>query len=658
MFKTALRYRELLAGPQRKPGSRMRHPLLVWHLGFWTYDGTDDAFAPDGVEPRLQRMNAYIERLYTKIKRNCTPESATFRNCKIVPEADAPSFKLQDEPIIFHFDWLCFRVTIRAQAEVEYVTLFISLDASPIDYIEFQTSTDATVRRFLAEMAKLRNLANADEETRTSADFSKEFSSVSNVSFRTTWEDVYKDILRTDDGELEQLGDVFADFRGLVLGEDLSLPSSDEDAIPEDSEGKTHDDTIDFVAIEEPFKRDKKRINVNQPSKFTNRKHRELRATFWWRRYQVLRALMMSDFGDGINFTDYELTASMFANERALYLSALGAQPAIALNAGERVPLFFVLYTKGLGSWSTGRLLEHMNRQGTLRLAAIYDLEALRKASKAIRAAETLVQRAYTQSAVQLTQTIRGRSSFDLGKTLSDIQNQLAIADKSTLGEIEYRTDKSRYYANKFRQGLKLLNESPFEDFQPYSRFVRSRLGQAFDYIEMIQSRYERVRRDSRALFEQHAGDQVRQLVETVSDRNGQIERLQTRAEIILFGILSPYYLGSIIDHFWPSVDGGMPKIMWAGFLALGIVSVILLLRIPPRVKWLASLGASLVSVALIVAAASIWPNIWQGGKSRGGDAPADASAVNAPNVNASNALTQSSTNSNSTALGEVRKSH
>jgi hypothetical protein len=139
------------------------------------------------------------------------------------------------------------------------------------------------------------------------------------------------------------------------------------------------------------------------------------------------------------------------------------------------------------------------------------------------------------------------------------------------LGGVEYRLGKSRYYINKFNQGLKLLGEEEFEDFQPYSKFVNTRLGPAFDYIDLLQARYQRIRRDTRTLYAQSSAEQLRKLVETVRDRNTEIEHIQVIADFALFGFLTPYYVGSILDHLWPFSGGSLPQVYWALLLCLGL---------------------------------------------------------------------------------------
>lgn len=86
----------------------------------------------------------------------------------------------------------------------------------------------------------------------------------------------------------------------------------------------------------------------------------------------------------------YETTANYMLDGRAIYVSALGPQEP-HLSLGRRVPVEYILCVqqnqekeKGLdqivNKWQLGRLVGRLHRTGTLRLAALADVDQLREA--------------------------------------------------------------------------------------------------------------------------------------------------------------------------------------------------------------------------------------------------------------------------------------
>lgn len=505
--------------------------------------------------------------------------------------------------VLFKFDWWFFRVNIKFQKEDEYFTAFVTLDASSTSSGPAQANAHPTVKAVIAELAELQELANLAEEATTDDEFPKRFQTIAQVCFIDIWKQFYTDVFSAGSStDINELGEIFADFRGLVLGESISLG--------EERSAKN-------INIEPPFKRDKQKLPLMRYSEFSGS------SDFWWNRYKFLRPLMMTNFGD-VNLSEYEFTAAEYAKGRALYLSGLGAQPKPRDETSERIPLYFTLYTRSLGSWSTARLLEHMNRQGTLRLAALYDFQSLSEAAHPIRLAETLVEKAFENSAKShdvngSKPEQRPKSNFTLSEFLGSIEFQLRSADKKCLGGIEYRIEKSRYYISKFNQGLTHLGEGEFEDFQPYSNFVSTRLGPAFDYIDMLQARYDRIRANTRVLYAQSSTDQLRELVEAVRDRNTEIEHIQTIADFALFAFLMPYYLGMVMSHIWPVRGHGLPKAWWALLLVIGITVAVARRIQPIRAKrWTLGIGL-LVAVLCTIGILTIEPSLFWVGEGEAG---------------------------------------
>jgi hypothetical protein len=140
-----------------------------------------------------------------------------------------------------------------------------------------------------------------------------------------------------------------------------------------------------------------------------------------------------------------------------------GLKPANGRNDN---PLrYFVLYD-GFSSMQLGRLIRRLHVLVELRMAALLDLEKLRGASDAIRAA------GYESDLDRLTVAY-------------------AAITGSLAGGLNYRISQSRYYTSVYREKLQDLRIVRMEGWQPYDEFVRRTVFRDFNFVDQIGYRYE-----------------------------------------------------------------------------------------------------------------------------------------------------------------------
>jgi hypothetical protein len=593
LYTTLIDYQRLLAGAQNRPSSRVRHPLLVWHIGLWH---TTES-APEGPRPNSistgevpqdaatqqdsasevlgleERFAVYVRRIAKRIKRlDQSASISLFEPCLTSYEKDP---RANDHPglVVMEFSWHFFKATIRFEQHTEYCTVSALLDLSGESGRDIYCSPKIPKRlcSIIDELKSLDRMRDIDTDARYDVRFRDNFKGVSKASFLTVWKEFYKKILFTSSPEIASLGSVFADFRGIVLSDEGDITGPP----PQTRKNNINDSPPTFLGVQLPFwhrSKTMRRVVSMAPDPLV---------TYWKDRYDLLWPLMTAEMGD-IDFLNYEYTASMMGNGRALYLTALGAQPVKRDPAEERIPLCYGLYSHQLGSWAIGRLIEQINQQGTLRLASLIDLPALQAASGCLRRAEDEVRSAFADlSRADSDQPgSQGRREGDtsedrysarkigeLKASLARTQKLLGEADNRVRGGVEQRIERSRYYISRFRQGVPTLQIKQFGDMQPYDVFVERRLGPTFGYIDMLWSRYERVRRDMRALYQRLLAEETKNVATAIRDRNTDAEALHQIADLALFAVIGPYYLLTIITHTaFADYPEGMPNGIWLVF--------------------------------------------------------------------------------------------
>lgn len=578
LFATIKGYRQLAAGAQSRPGPRARHPLLAWHLAFWHFDGkkygpakSETADGAIWTDPPsvYEHHSRYIAALESRV--------STFPGFKKFVSASASAEPRESNQTArnldltsFEFDWMHFRVSLRLERFDEYFTITTLFDLS---YEETkarcpENSLPDSLKQFEDELGKLCNFALTEAAETEGADFKSKFSDLAHAAFIGVWQEFFQTVLSDSIWNIESIGKVFADFRGVVLSDEIAAEATQ----------------VGKVKVQQAhWRKDKvqRRGFGRAPAK---------NLSYWEDRFNLLWPLMTAPIC-GWDFSKYEFTASLFAGRRALYLSALGAQPDNGGDRLGRVPLCYAIYTHKLGGWSTGRLIEQIHRQGTLRLASLIDLAGMEAAGEILRDAEHNVRLALSREMPKSGHVVgdaaraRANSRSDLERYLNKIHDCLAAADREALGGVEYRVERSHYYIRQFHQGIEALDIKPVGDMQPYAVFVERRLGPAFSLIDMVAARYQRVVRDRRSLYQQLLAEATHDETILIEEKNTELNTLQQSADFALIAFLIPYYFGVLFFYAaggWDILHDDQHKVKWLFWLVLWIpFLVIAVLKIP-----------------------------------------------------------------------------
>jgi hypothetical protein len=326
-------------------------------------------------------------------------------------------------------------------------------------------------------------------------------------------------------------GRVFADFHGLVVNEPTKEKKAEE-------------------VFERPFEPN------TEPSQVEP--YRDIPT---WSSEKIKQFWPFLTCSQRIDLKNFEFTASSLLRGRAVYVSALGAQPPEP--AGSHEPVLYFVACRTRRKWQIARLLDTLHQLGTVRLAAIVELDRLHKSGGWLRDIERLIE-ATRKSIEKNSQAIGARDEKKreeatarviriVAANVSSMEGKLAtifrIGDESYLGKqsLAYRLERAAYYIQQFTTGVRRLEPERIEGYQPYDQFVLRRLGSAFAYVQMLNQRHQRITQEIR-FFVQYLAAQSAVIQAIRTNRTNQtIERAQVIGEIVLFGALLPYYVGHVL---------------------------------------------------------------------------------------------------------------
>ena len=323
---------------------------------------------------------------------------------------------------------------------------------------------------------------------------------------------VWHSLIETLDAD-EQLGDCFADFRSLLVSADLTPPT--------EVEGSTQG------VLRKPKWRQRK-LPIHELD--------AMRAEFTRNTTMPLVDAIWDFLGQGRDerMHSKEAAVSWFHNMQVIYVSTLGAPPADFSDLPSH-RLNFVIATTSPNRWQTGRLVNRMHTLGVLRLAALFDLEKLVKASSQLQNSDFLVEKAFREDRQTVGQDESSLKLQQWSKLIAEIDEPFPFG-------LSWRIERSRYYAEQFRSAVKQLHDDRIEGFQRYTDFVARRIGVRFDFIDRLGKRYERLTQRIQRLTSQDVAAKSATLAANLFE-------VQNKAEdFLLLGIL-PYYAGHILFY-------------------------------------------------------------------------------------------------------------
>jgi hypothetical protein len=538
-------YEQINGGMHRRAAPIVGTPAMVRRIGLWN-TGCASA-SPQGKEiktkldqdERLRRYKKYLKDLKSILVRE-NKKTTHFDPEKLLLITDS---KVTIGTLaIFRFYWRGMYMMVRVESHLEYITITSILDLSVErwdGYIPTGPSDIQTELKLLAHLFKNNDKTDRDI-----------YHSIASVQDRM-WKEFQLDII---DGELNgqhilgtRLGEVFADFHGMISGSTItSAPGK-----PLRQEMRP--------AFENPLVRGReKKMNYAVPPE-----------TWFYDTLERLWPLLHSDKA----LRDYEFTAGAFLNRRALYVSALGPQPlrqikktGMSRQVWPWKPVYYYIQAHTDDEWQIGRLIDRINMLGTLRLAATMEVASLMKAGPKVNDLIKEINRVFKLIQAEITkmkfgvdaeaQEARNAGIKRIDEKVNNIQKELWKINAMVSSDISYRLERSSFYRQQFEREALGLRERRIEGYQKYQEFVSRRLRMVFGYFDLLRQRMDEVSTALAALGRQYSSlkatlvtREIDELVTTMRNEGQEVSKIQEFGEVALIGILLPYYVGMIAFH-------------------------------------------------------------------------------------------------------------
>jgi hypothetical protein len=558
------KFASIVTGAHRNAAFRARPPMVVGHVGFWRPlsaigapqkgETSSKDLAEHKRQARRDGIDKYLRAIWAAIqaKGKVVPELTPnlvagdlMLLCGRVnqegtwcAEADCGVDLKPLQQVTLVFDWHMARVTLRLQQHIEYTTLTSIIDLSREPDDNATRSDHPGLNMLVDALEKLEEKIRAAKLSKSST-----YKDLYETIYTKIWNVFYDDILVAAKEQEAELGPVFADFRGCVLG-----PPGE--SLDDDKGG------FDLkTAFGLPFRRAQRQERRFSPgsgrgwSTFPPVAAPQIVENFW-------RFITVAT--DGVDFRQHEFTASRMIGGRAIYASSLGVQ-SLFLHTKQRVPVHYFVYCNTLNRWQIGRMIERICFLGCERLAAMVKFDELRDAGYQLQEVDAKLSEARdeydrkvkdidikTQEADKLYGGAIDQLKLRIRLIDQDLQHAAVEVDK----DLAYRIERSLNYIEQFRDGIRALRIERIEGYQPYDAFVERRLGPAFNLIAALDIQFKRIMYERNTLFQRSQEGQATLVEITTRNRNDEIQYLQKVADLALWGILVPYYLGDVlIDH-------------------------------------------------------------------------------------------------------------
>jgi hypothetical protein len=271
-----------------------------------------------------------------------------------------------------------------------------------------------------------------------------------------------------------------------------------------------------------------------------------------------------------------ELTVTRFQGKKSLYVSSLGRPtPNRSL---KKEPVKYMIICGYDSRWQLGRVVERINNMGTLRLAAIYDIDRLQKISDKLR-------------------DLYGKWRKDPKPDPATFARELdALGSELPLG-LAYRIERSAYYVKSFESILADMRSHLLEGFQPYADFVHRRMGGTFEFIYRIGVRYRELRNEVELTLERQRTEDIRGIegrIRTVTEdlydkqstavdlasmsnrlQNGQTSLLK-RAELFL-GLGAIVSIGQLVRDMVLDINPSAKGWSYSGYVVAALTVLMIL---------------------------------------------------------------------------------
>ena len=193
------------------------------------------------------------------------------------------------------------------------------------------------------------------------------------------------------------------------------------------------------------------------------------------------------------------------------------------MDESKNSPVRFVLVTSTKNEWTLGHAIERVTNLGTMRLAALKDIQKLQEFSDTLDELNTDWQKVNPH----LTTPQR---------TASGIQADLQKAINLIEGGVLDRISRSADWADLFGQiqtglGMDAQSDKTVAEFQSYDDFARRRLGATFEFIKRLRIRYNNLHEAIKSHLDKVSAEDLSKLrrdsSEAVASINNGIGSLQ-----------------------------------------------------------------------------------------------------------------------------------
>jgi len=526
-------YDALNGDVHRQPASIIGQPCLTRHIGFTEVAKRSETDIADAVRSYLQDLRATLD-----------DQAAHYIAAQFEREINGSG---RGRAVRIEFDWRGIAIALRIEIHTENIAFTAFLDLSlkrgfGPGKVAANQDFDSLADRLKDDLAKFsRLLAHKD----------KGLSAMREEFYETIWkEEIFDKLLDRNSILGERFGEVFCDFRGLVVGHG------------------EHDNAHATCPLAPPYRTDRHLRGQD----YSHEKQNEA----WARNIVECVWPLLCDEN-----ADAELTVSRFLDGGAVYASALG-DPWAPAAAEDWIPIRYYLHFWTSDPFQIGRLVDRLHFLGMLRLSALFQINELQQLNfgldrfeRDVAELRQLVPVAMPGGRHHLADTAMGRSppAQSSPATESPPSNEEMLHRLRTLiasgseierhsdGALPARVERSMYYINKFNTDVKALRIRRLEGYQPYDEFVFRRLGGSFLFIEMIGERLTQHARNMQtlagyvtALSMTGVMDRTRSLTESnfhlahkMRELNEEIDDIQDIGEIVLFAVIAPHYFSEAI---------------------------------------------------------------------------------------------------------------
>ena len=156
---------------------------------------------------------------------------------------------------------------------------------------------------------------------------------------------------------------------------------------------------------------------------------------------------------------------------------------------------------------------------GVLRLAAIFDIDMLQKASDKLR-------NLYEDWRLLGIESDRMSRDSKVRKKITDIAGELDRIGNDIKFGLSHRVERSAYYVKSWEDIVGDLRTKIVHGFQPYPAFVQCRMGGTFEFVRRVGSRHRELRNEIELILERQRTDDITSLQERAVELVNRIKSI------------------------------------------------------------------------------------------------------------------------------------